>query len=175
METGRTFRGFAIAMRFAALISGEKHEVDIVPRDGRYECRVDGSEIQIDIVQISAEALSIIFRGKSYEVRRGPNRTILVGQNSYEVDLTDPRSWRARHQIRSGESGPQKLAASMPGKVVRVLVEVGAHVQAGEGLVVIEAMKMQNEVRAPREGRVTSVPVHEGQAVNSGEVVAIVE
>jgi biotin carboxyl carrier protein len=63
----------------------------------------------------------------------------------------------------------------MPGKVVRVLVEVGASVQAGDGLVVIEAMKMQNEVRAPREGRVTSIPVHEGQAVNAGEVVAIVE
>jgi len=63
----------------------------------------------------------------------------------------------------------------MPGKVVRILTAAGAHVKAGQGIVVIEAMKMQNELRAPREGKISAILVQEGKAVNASEVVAVVE
>jgi biotin carboxyl carrier protein len=71
-------------------------------------------------------------------------------------------------------TGPARLTAPMPGKVVRVLVEKGQEVKAGASLVVVEAMKMENELRAPRAGRVVELPVREGQAVESGALLAIV-
>jgi biotin carboxyl carrier protein len=162
-------------MRFSASISGKQRQLEIIRRPGGFECRIDGKSVEIDMTRVSSDILSILYEGKSYEVRRGVNDAVIVGDNSYQVQLTDPRSWRSRHQAAGGVSGPQRLTATMPGKVVRVLASAGANVQAGQGVLVIEAMKMQNEVRAPREGIIASIPVKEGQAVNAGEVVAIID
>ena len=162
-------------MRFSAFISGKQHQLEILRRPGGVECRIDGRSVEIDMTRISSDILSILYEGKSYEVRRGINDAVIVGDNSYPVQLTDPRSWRSRRQAAAGSSGPQKLTATMPGKVVRVLANAGVNVQAGQGILVIEAMKMQNEVRAPREGTIASIPVKEGQAVSAGEVVAIID
>ncbi len=161
-------------MRFSAFISGKEHQLEIIRRAGGYECRIDGKSVEIDVTRVSSDILSILYEGKSYEVRRGVKDAVMIGDNSYQVQLTDPRSWRSRHRAAGG-SGPQKLTATMPGKVVRVLASPGANVQAGQGVLVIEAMKMQNEVRAPREGTIASIQVKEGQAVNAGEVVAIID
>jgi len=162
-------------MRFSASISGKQHQLEIIRRGPDFECRIDGKAAQIDMSRISSDVLSILYEGKSYEVRRGVGDVVLVGDHSYQVQLTDPRSWRSRHRDGGGGEGPQKLTASMPGKVARVLAKAGAKVQAGEGVLVIEAMKMQNEIRAPREGTIASIQVKEGQAVNAGEVVAIID
>ncbi len=72
-------------------------------------------------------------------------------------------------------TGPKKLTAPMPGKVVRILVSEGAEIEAGAGILVVEAMKMQNEVKSPKKGIVQKITVREGAAVNSGDVLAIVE
>jgi len=129
----------------------------------------------VDVATVASDRLSILMDGKSYDVIRGSAGTIRVGEHTYEVSVTDPRSWRSRQQVSSGTSGPQKLTASMPGKVVRVLTSAGAKIVAGQGLVVIEAMKMQNEIRSPRDGTVLAILAREGTNVNPGEVVAIVE
>lgn len=162
-------------MRFLACMNGKEYELELLRRDTAVECRIDGRQVDADVVATSQGTLSILYEGKSYEVRRGNNRTVEVNGHTYEILLTDTRSWQSRHQTRPGLAGPQRLSASMPGKVVRILAEAGAQIQAGEGIVVIEAMKMQNEVRAPRAGTLASIPVKEGQAVNAGEVLAIIE
>jgi len=162
-------------MRFSASISGKQHQLEIIRRGRGFECRIDGKPVAIDVTRISSDLLSILYEGKSYEVRRSVKDAVIIGDHSYRVLLTDSRSWRSRHQDGGGGAGPQKLTASMPGKVVRVLANVGASVQAGQGVLVIEAMKMQNEIRAPREGTIASIQVREGQAVNAGEVVAIID
>jgi biotin carboxyl carrier protein len=87
--------------------------------------------------------------------------------------VIDPRSWRRGHGEGIELEGRQKIVAPMPGKVVRVLVEPGQSVAAGQGLLVIEAMKMQNEIRSPKSGTVEKLAV-EGQTVNAGEILAIV-
>jgi biotin carboxyl carrier protein len=162
-------------MRFSASIFGKQHQLEIIRRGEGFECRIDGKYVEIDVTRISSDILSILYEGKSYEVRRGLNETVTVGENSHQIQLSDPRSWRSRNQAGAGGSGPQKLTASMPGKVVRVLANAGASVHAGQGVVVIEAMKMQNEIRAPRAGTIASIQVREGQAVNAGQVVAIID
>jgi biotin carboxyl carrier protein len=162
-------------MRFEVSVTGRKHDLEITQVEGEWQCRIDGCEIRMNVARIADGTLSILQEGKSYVVRQGAGGAVVVDGRSYEVSIADPRSWRARQQAAAGVSGPLKLAAPMPGKVVRVLTSPGSTVVAGQGIVVIEAMKMQNEVRAPRDGIITAVLVQEGKAVNVGELVAILE
>ena len=137
---------------------------------------MDGQVVAMDVRTISPGVLSILFRdGKSYVVRQGANGNVTVGERAYQVTVTDPRSWRSRQTRLGADAGPQRLTAAMPGKIVRILVTLGAQVKAGQGIVVVEAMKIQNELRSPREGKITAILVQEGKAVNAGEVVAVVE
>ena len=97
-----------------------------------------------------------------------------VGSTRFTAEVRDPRSLRGR--ARAGDDhGPRKITASMPGKVVRLLVREGDEVEAGAGVAVVEAMKMQNEIKSPKKGIVQKILVSEGAAVNAGDVLAIVE
>ena len=162
-------------MRFLVSIAGKRHDVEVNQIPGGWECRIDGRTVAIDVAIISPTVLSILHDGKSYVVRQESNGAIVVGRDTYEVSIADPRSWRSRKGTSADAAGPQRLSASMPGKVVRVLTTPGAHVKAGQGIAVIEAMKMQNELRSPRDGKISAILVEEGKAVNAGEVVAVVE
>src|SRR5208283_425484 len=97
-----------------------------------------------------------------------------VGSTRFAVEVRDPRSLRGRVRA-GGDHGPRKIVAPMPGKVVRLLVHPGDNVEAGVGVAVVEAMKMQNEVKSPKKGIVQKVFVSAGAAVNAGDVLMIVE
>ena len=119
---------------------------------------------------------SILLGGRSLEVTTEETSSgLLVRTNGqeFQVEVIDPRSWRRGRGAGIELEGRQQLVAPMPGKIVRVLVAAGQHVDAGQGLLVIEAMKMQNEVRAPKSGTVEKL-AREGQTVNAGEVLAVV-
>jgi len=88
--------------------------------------------------------------------------------------VLDPRAWRGKRGGVLEAEGRQQIIAPMPGKVVRLLVKAGDAVEAGQGLLVVEAMKMQNEIRAPKTGKVERILISEGQAVNAGDVLAVV-
>ena len=96
-----------------------------------------------------------------------------VGQ-FLRVGVFDPRESRGRRSA-AGASGPQAIASPMPGRVIRVLVEPGQEVAAGEGVIVVEAMKMQNEMKAPRAGRVAAVKTAAGATVSAGDVMLVIE
>ena len=162
-------------MRLQVSINGKSHELELTQTQNAWDCRLGGRTVEIDVRAVSAGVLSIIREGKSYLVRKGANGAIIVGERAYEVSIADPRSWRSRQTTSGGASGPQRLTASMPGKVVRILTTPGAHVKAGQGIAVLEAMKMQNELRSPRDGKINAILVQEGKAVNAGEVIAVVE
>jgi len=125
-----------------------------------------------DIVEVEPGVYSILVDGASYEVRAGVSE-ITVGGFRFPVDSEDPRQWKRPGGIPSG-SGHASLVAAMPGKIVRVLVAEGDEVGAGQGIVVVEAMKMQNEMKAPRSGRITSLNVKPGDSVNAGAILATV-
>jgi biotin carboxyl carrier protein len=137
---------------------------------------VNGRSVELrsgaDIVEVEPGVWSVILDGRSFEVRPDRGALIVNGQR-HEVEIDDPRVLRRRTAGVAAE-GQQTLKASMPGKVVRVLVADGDDVAAGQGIVVVEAMKMQNEVRSPKDGRVISVRVSEGSAVGAGDVLAVV-
>jgi len=161
-------------MFYEIAIAGETHRLELTRTDRGWICRLDGSEVSIDCTPIGSDVLSIVLNGKSYQIRRENNK-IFVGDRAYEVSVADPRSWRGRRGSSAAESGPRKLTASMPGRVVRVLASEGDQIEPGQGVVVIEAMKMQNEIRSPKQGRLQKLLVREGMNVNAGETLALVE
>ena len=127
----------------------------------------------VDILEVEPGVYSVIVDGASYEVRVSGGE-ILINGHSYPLELHDPRQWK-RPGSGAGIQGRAAIVAPMPGKIIRVLVAEGDPVEAGQGILVVEAMKMQNELKAPRAGRVTSIAVKAGDGVNAGAVLATVE
>lgn len=153
------------------------HRVEIAREGNRVRARIDAREIEADAVEVAPGAYSILLDGRAFEVRVEPHAhglRIHAGGEEFSAEVLDPRAWRARRGGVLEAEGRQQIIAPMPGKVVRVLVRAGDAVEAGQGLLVVEAMKMQNEVRAPKSGTVERLLVAEGQAVNAGDLLAIV-
>ena len=99
----------------------------------------------------------------------------MIGSQRFSTAVRDPRSLRSRRTTETGGRGPKKITAPMPGKVVRITAMVGSEVEAGQAVIVIEAMKMQNELKSPRKGIIKKLSVAEGAAVEAGQVLAEVE
>jgi len=162
-------------VRYSVSIGSNSYDVELSESEGVWRCRLNGRDVPIDFVQINSDTASILIDGKSYEVRRELGGSISVGRDRFEISVEDPRSWQGRKRLDASQSGPQRLTASMPGKVVRLLAREGENVQAGQGIVVLEAMKMQNEIKSPKTGILQKVLALEGANVNPGEVLAIIE
>ncbi len=164
-------------MMYEISIDGRSYRLDLKQVDGRWTCQLDGRAIEVDAVLARPDVLSLRIGNKAYEVKceRVPNEVhIWVGSRRFAPEVRDPRSLRSRsHAV--DDHGPKKLTAPMPGKIVRILLAQGAEVEAGAGVLVVEAMKMQNEVKSPKKGRIQKILVAEGAAVNAGDVLAIVE
>ena len=126
-----------------------------------------------DIVEVEPGVYSVIAGSQSFEVRASGNQ-FSIGGHQFRFEIDDPREWKKSGHA-AGAHGRVLITASMPGKVIRVLVAVGDEVAKGQGIVVVEAMKMQNELKAPRAGRVTSVEVKANDSVNAGAALAGIE
>jgi biotin carboxyl carrier protein len=160
--------------------TGQKLRTVELERDtDRWKISLDGQPVKVDAIEIDANTLSLLLEGQSYEVRitqsPGGLLKLQTGLQEFTAEVADPRAWRGRKHGALEAEGRQQVVAPMPGKVVRLLVQVGDKVEAGQGLLVVEAMKMQNEIRSPKGGTVERLQVKEGQPVNAGEVLAWVE
>jgi biotin carboxyl carrier protein len=167
-------------MRYEIQIGVATRTVEIEPRaGGAFQVRLGGRPVAVDAVETAPNTYSILLDGRAFEARvsdDGSEEGLLVrcAGAEFRVLVSDPRSWRAsRHNILE-TAGPQRVLAPMPGKVMRVLVAAGDVIEAGRGLIVVEAMKMQNEIRAPKSGRIERVLVMEGQAVRTQEALLII-
>ena len=164
-------------MTYDVAIDGKSYRLDVNHIDGAWSCRLDGREVEVDAVLARPNVLSLRLGTKAFEVkceRVGADIHIWVGSQRFAAEIRDPRSLRGRIKAADDE-GPRKLTAPMPGKVVRLLLTQGSAVDAGGGVLVVEAMKMQNEVKSPKKGTIQRILVSEGAAVNAGDVLAIVE
>jgi len=166
-------------MKFSLEIDGQNRQVEIEPADlpGQWRIQVDGHEVQADAHLLRPGVLSLLIAGQSHRVvldmeHYEPALHLSAKRIPYRVD--DPRSLRSRRRHARAD-GPVTIKASMPGRIVRLLVEKGDAVTAHQSIVVIEAMKMQNEIKSPKEGRVADLRVSPGDTVASGDILAIVE
>ena len=160
------------------IVNGKSHWLELEKAASGWECRLDGQPVNVDAVITRRDVLSLLVDGHAYEIKREQSATDLhmwVGTTCFAVELRDPRSPRSRNKDAGDEKGPRTIFAPMPGRVVRLLVAENSEVEAGQGIVVIEAMKMQNEIKSPKKGVVKKISATAGAAVNPGDVLAIVE
>lgn len=132
----------------------------------------DGLRGELDWREVEPGVYQVLLEGESFTVTLAGNGVAYAGGRQFEVEVVDPRDAIANGAGRES-SGQVKVTAPMPGRIVRLLVAAGDPVEAGQGLVVVEAMKMQNEMKAPRAGTVTSVKTKEGAAVAAGDVLVV--
>jgi biotin carboxyl carrier protein len=140
--------------------------------------RIDGNPVApaegATVTEPQPGAYSVLTaEGRSYEVRVSADE-ITIGPYRFKYEIDDPRQWK-RSGGGAGAQGSASIVAPMPGKAIRVLVSVGDEVAEGQGIVVVEAMKMQNEMKTPRAGRVASILVKGNDSVNAGAVLAVIE
>jgi biotin carboxyl carrier protein len=165
-------------MIYEVTIAEKVYRVELVRTEQEWKCKLDGRELPLDVVSAQDGMLSLLLQGKSYEVKQetvGAESNVVVGQERFSAAVRDPRSFRSRRRSGASEQGVMKIKAPMPGKVVRILAPAGSQVEIGQSVVVIEAMKMQNELKAPKTGMVKKISVIEGAAVEAGQALAEVE
>jgi len=166
-------------MKLQAEISGEKHEVEI-NRDGRsVTATVDGRSYDLDVSEPEKEVLLVKNANKISQVFVSPNAGsgfgVTIHGHALDVEILDPKRLRGAGKDSEHGDGMAEIKTAMPGKVVRILVESGAEVAKGDGIIVVEAMKMQNELKSPKDGTVKDIRAAEGQTVNAGDILVVIE
>lgn len=162
-------------MIFDASVLGRSLRVEVKEKDGRYAVTIDGKPHDVDYRETGRDFVSLLLDGRSYEAgleRRPGGCLVHFPADTLDVELLEAA--RAAAMGARKAAGPARVVAPMPGKIVRVLVAAGQEVAAGQGLVVMEAMKMENELRSPRPGTLEQVAVREGQTVETGALLAVV-
>ncbi|HEY0173915.1 MAG TPA: biotin/lipoyl-containing protein [Pyrinomonadaceae bacterium] len=168
-------------MRLNAEIDGEKVALEVRREGGRVFAEVGGRRYELEARRVGEGEYLLTHGGRVYECRVGAEAggggslRVSVGAREYGVTLTDPKHLRAAGAAGDAHGGRAQIKAPMPGKVVRVLVEMGQAVEAGQPVVVVEAMKMQNELKSPKSGTVVELRAEPGSTVNAGDVLAVIE
>ncbi len=163
-------------MILEAIVEGRRLRVEVSGRGPRYEVIVDGQRLEVDWHEIGNGFVSLRVDGRAVELgleRNSGGCVVVLPDDRLGVELDDTVRGGAL-QGRAAATGPSRLKAPMPGKIVRVLTPPGTAVQVGQGLLVMEAMKMENEIRSPRAGLVQEIAVRDGQAVETGALLAVV-
>jgi biotin carboxyl carrier protein len=169
-------------MKLTAEVAGEQHRIEIKRDGARVSVLIDGRRYELEAREQDAGVYLLLAGNRVFECRVDQSETqrghmeVHVGGDVHAVTLIDPKRLRgAQISGASTNAAAAQIIAPMPGKVVRVMVEEGAQVEAGDGILVVEAMKMQNEMKSPGTGTVTALHVTAGATVNAGDVLAVIE
>ncbi len=172
-------------MKLKVQLPNSDHEVSIaISGEGTLvSADVDGRPYEVDFCKLGDGQYRLIVGGRVSKVRvesrQGSSSTgqfeVTLGGHSFEVVVIDPKRLRTGDSASTHSAGAAQIISPMPGKVVRVLVESGAKVEAGQGIVVVEAMKMQNELKSPKAGTVASINAEVGATVSAGDVLAMID
>lgn len=167
-------------MKLRAKVDDRDSEVLLNVEGTHVLAAVDGREYDLEFHRLEDGGYLVLKDGHVFDCR--VNRTskketlaVSIRDRSYSVSISDPKRLRGANDAGDHHHGSAEILAPMPGKIVRVLVEVGSQIEKGKGVIIVEAMKMQNEMKSPIEGWVKSVNVKAGDTVNAGDVLAIVE
>ncbi|MCL2660252.1 MAG: acetyl-CoA carboxylase biotin carboxyl carrier protein subunit [Acidobacteriaceae bacterium] len=162
-------------MILSIVLDGVRRQVEFVASaEGPQPCAVDGAAFTADACLLEGGVLSLVVDGRQYRCVLDGDSVIIDGQR-HTFEVVDTRALASRPGAGGRFSGPCAVKAPMPGRIVRYLVKEGDEVREQQGIVIVEAMKMQNELRSPKAGRVTSIESQPGVVVKTGEVLAIIE
>lgn len=168
-------------MKYQAEIGDEKHEIEI-HRDGdQVRALIDGEAFEVEVSAPEPNVFLIKRDGKIFETfvvpdaRSDKPKVVSVNGRDIEVRLIDPKRLRGSRSDSDHGDGLAEIRTAMPGKLVRILLETGASVEKGDGVLVVEAMKMQNELKAPKAGILKGIRFNEGDTVAAGDILAVIE
>ncbi len=167
-------------MKLQAEINDQKHEVEIKREDRRVFAEVDGRQYELEASEPEPGIFLFKHEGRVYEAsvtqaKKGAPTHVRVGADEFEIRIIDPKRLRGSGKDTEHADGLAEITTAMPGKVVRLLVAAGDEVEKGAGIMVVEAMKMQNELKAPKAGTVKDVRVAEGDTVAASDILATIE
>ena len=168
-------------MKLHAVIADYQTDIQIGDDGGRVFAEVDDRRYELDVHESGSNGYVFISNGQVFDCRvegrpeSGKPIEVIVGTTHCAVTLTDPKRLSSAASASAPGDDAARIIAPMPGKVVRVLVEVGSQVEVGAGIIVVEAMKMQNEIKSPKTGTVITLNIQTGATVNGGDVLAVVE
>lgn len=168
-------------MKLLAEISSRKHEIEINRNGDKVSATIDGRLYDVEVSEPEPGVYLIKNGNRIFEAyfskpaKPGGPTHVRVGNTEFDIRLIDPK--RLLNSVGTDEhaGGVVEIKTAMPGKVVRILLEAGSEVEKGQGVVVVEAMKMQNELKSPKSGTVKALKVAEGDTVSAGDVLASVE
>jgi biotin carboxyl carrier protein len=163
-------------MAYMVNVDGREFRVDVKKEDGHFCVTLNGEEMHVEIAHEQDSQLMLIVKDRPFAIVVESDSQILVNGVSYAVDVVDEqikRMMKASPELEHKKEFAVK--AVMPGLVIEVNVQEGDKVTGGEGLLVIEAMKMQNEIKAARDGVVKKIEVEQGQTVNTGDILLVIE
>ena len=162
-------------MLFDAATGGQSARIEVRESQGRYRVTIGEKTLDLDVVKTGAADLSVLVDGASHDLsleKTAEGYAVVLRGDRFDVDIKDAVKGTAIGRV--AHTGPLKLTAPMPGKIVKVLVGEGDVVEAGRGVLVMEAMKMENELKATRGGTIQEIKVKEGQAVEMGALLLII-
>jgi biotin carboxyl carrier protein len=166
-------------MKFVALVKGKQTTVDVSRHEGLYSLTIGEKTFTVNAVQPGPLNFSLLINGKSYDValeKIEDRYSIHFYNEVVSLELVEANQFKASQLTKkSSAEGPLKIVAPMPGKVVKVSVTENTHVGQGDALLIMEAMKMQNELKAPRAGIVKEIRTTEGAPVSSQQVLLVLE
>ncbi len=142
---------------------------------------IDGRSYEIEVSEPEPNVYLLKNENKIYEIFVAPNDNsdeplkVKIGTQDFEINIVDPKKLRGMNAGDIAADGVVEIKTAMPGKIVRVLLEKGAEVKIGEGVIVVEAMKMQNEMKSPKDGIIKEINFNEGDTVIAGDVLVIIE
>ncbi len=168
-------------MKLIAELDDKKHDIEIKREGNSVFAEIDGRKYELEVSEPESNVYLFKKDGKIYEIFVSPRQNtsepfhVNVKGSEFEIGIIDPKRLRGAGSGVEHGDGLAEIKTTMPGKVVRVLTEQGAVIKTGEGVIVVEAMKMQNEMKSPKDGVVKEIRFGEGATVNSGDVLAIIE
>ncbi len=167
-------------MRYVATIEGAEHEVEVEELSAdTYAIRIGDHRFEADLRRVGPASVSVIVNHRSFDfdlAREGDEIVVASRSGATRLTLVDASRHAARARRPAREvSGRVEIKAAMPGRVVNVLVAAGDEVKADQGVIIVEAMKMENELKSPKAGKVTEVKVVAGQTVEKGELLLVIE
>lgn len=163
-------------MVYIIKVDNKEFKVDLKQEGKGFKVYLDGKPREVTVANDQGSRLTLIIDDKPFDVILEADDHIVVGGESYNVEIFDEQIQKLI-KASTGKSEKRELAvkAAMPGLIIEVTVKQGDKVTEGQGLLIIEAMKMQNEMQTPRDGVVKTIKVKKGQTVNSGETLIIIE
>ncbi|HZE63455.1 MAG TPA: biotin/lipoyl-containing protein [Pyrinomonadaceae bacterium] len=168
-------------MKYKAQLSESEHAISLGIAGESATADIDGRRHEIELRQLSGGEYLLNSGSDVYKCRvegkhdSNNSFAVILRGVSYHITIIDPKRLRSARSSAAHAHGAAEIISPMPGKVVRVLVAAGTTVEAGAGIIVVEAMKMQNEMKAPKAGVVVSVNAEAGATVNAGDVLAVID